>query len=60
MEIGRNIWYSQMIGKYVIYTVVDGKEVLEKSDTKALAQARMKRLLANGYEYINPHKDKSL
>lgn len=59
-EMGRNINYDDSLGKYVIFTIVDGKVKLEECDTKALAQSRFNHLRNNGYQYIDPHKDISI
>lgn len=58
--MGRNISYNKRLGKYVIFTEVNGKIKLEECDTKALAESRFERLRSERYQYIDPHKDKSI
>lgn len=58
--MGRNINYSESLGKYVIFTEVEGKAILEECDTKALAESRFDHLRSEGYQYIDPHKDRSI
>lgn len=58
--MGRNINYDRSLGKYVIFTEVKNKIILERCDTRALAESRFDRLRDEGYQYIDPHKDKSI